>query len=133
MTAFKSSKESPTVGPITYITRVSSKERPSKTPVPKYPFMHATGINDIEEVSENASLTSAGYAKCLQAHMEFRANNDPLIADEISIFAKQYEIQPKQFRGRSEFFEIKQCRDKVTGDLKGVKMFRKAELTPESV
>ena len=40
-------------------------------------------------------------------------------------------MMPKTLRGRSEFFEIKQVRDKATEDFKGVKIYRKAELSED--
>ena len=90
--------------------------------------MHDFMYDDIAE-SDHASLTSAGYAKCMDAHVDFRKRTEPLICDKITKFSKQYEIIPKSLLTRSEFFEIKRCKDKLTGDFKGVKVFRKAELT----
>ena len=119
--------------PITYIRRKSVKVK-KEVFVPKYPFMHVmTNLNGYEELDEHASLTSAGYARCLEAHMNFRAQTKPLICTKFEVFEKQYDIIPKQFRCRNEFFEISQCRDKATFDLRGLKVYRKAELSEESI
>ena len=56
-----------------------------------------------------------------------------MIAPLFSKLDDQYELMPKVLRGRSEFFEIKQVRDKATEDFKGVKIYRKAELSFECI
>ena len=110
------------------MTYIKVKKQKKRSLQPKYPFMHDFMYDDIAE-SDHASLTSAGYAKCMDAHVDFRKRTEPLICDKITKFSKQYEIIPKSLLTRSEFFEIKRCKDKLTGDFKGVKVFRKAELT----
>ena len=56
-----------------------------------------------------------------------------MVAPSFTRFDEQYELTPKVLRGRSEFFEIKQCRDKATEDFKGVKIYRKAELSEDCI
>ena len=131
----KSSESSPTTnGPITYYKRVVPKQQ-KKRAEPKYPFMHesVTITEDHVNTVDHESITSAGYKRCLDAYNEWRENKKPVVAPNFTRFDEQYELTPKVLRGRSEFFEIKQCRDRATEDFKGVKIYRKAELSADCI
>lgn len=47
-------------------------------------------------------------------------------------FNQQYELQ-KKLRSSGELYEIRQCKDIHTNELKAVKIFRKVELTTNAV
>lgn len=47
-------------------------------------------------------------------------------------FSSRYELS-KKFRGRTEFYEIRQCKDLITDEIKSVKVYRKMELQPDAL
>ena len=47
-------------------------------------------------------------------------------------FKTQYELT-KKLRATGELYDIRQCKDINTAELKAVKIYRKVELTPEAI
>jgi len=68
--------------------------------------------------------------KCQEAYEKFvKESRKAILCDKLLVFAKFYELT-KRFRGRSEFYEIRQCKDLHTHEIRAVKIYRKAELSP---
>lgn len=64
--------------------------------------------------------------------MDFRAKNKPIINNQLLNFNQQYEMQ-KKLRSSGELYEIRQCKDIHTNELKACKIYRKVELTTNAV
>lgn len=47
-------------------------------------------------------------------------------------FKQRYDLS-KKLRGRTDFYEIRQCKDLITDEIKAVKIYRKMELQPDAL
>ena len=86
-----------------------------------------------ETVSDEDVLNEYGHTKCKQSWIDYRESFKPLLADKISDPKDSYEFVKLGFKGRGEFYDIVQVRDKFTGEYRAMKTFRKSELTQEIV
>lgn len=82
-----------------------------------------------ETVSDEDVLNEYGHTKCKQSWIDYRESFKPLLADKISDPKDSYEFVKLGFKGRGEFYDIVQVRDKFTGEYRAMKTFRKSELT----
>ena len=86
-----------------------------------------------DTVSDEDVVNEHGHTKCKQAYIDYRESFKPLLADKISDPKEQYELIKGGFKGRGEFYDIIQVRDKYTNEFRAMKTFRKSELTDDIV
>lgn len=60
--------------------------------------------------------------------MAFRADNQPRINQCFTSFSQLYEMQ-KKIRSSGDLYEIRQCKDINTSEMRAAKIYRKLELT----
>lgn len=77
-------------------------------------------------------IKDTGNSHCLQAYLDFRAQTEPLILSYMLPFSSLYEMR-KVLRSSGELYEIRECVDVNTKEIKAVKVYRKVELTPKSI
>ena len=68
-----------------------------------------------------------GDERCLLAIMNFRKSAKPLLCPHLSTFSQHFHLTGK-LRSKSDFYEIKQCKDLYAHELRAVKVYRKCEL-----
>ena len=77
-------------------------------------------------------IKNTGNSHCLKAYMDYRAQVAPKINSYFASFVQNYTIQ-KKIRSQGDVYEIRQCKDNVTSEMKAVKVYRKLELTDHTI
>lgn len=74
-----------------------------------------------------------GLVKCRQAYEDYRDAIEPLLTEQMRDPRTQFDFPDNGFKFRDHFFEVREAIDKVTRERRAMKIFRKTDLTADSI